>query len=1237
MAGKGGEWDVFISHASEDKEAVALPLAGLLERAGLRVWLDKNELSLGDSLRLKIDAGLAGSRFGVVILSERFFAKKWPNSELDSLFALEEVRGKVLLPVLHGIEHSAVARFSPLLAGKLTVSTARGLPHVAQEIIAAARRCDVNTPPAAPVSFPDAFESTGRLDPGTARGSMPSAPDLSFTPIPSTAGHRPAGPPDTLKKVLFWFAVQLPLAGVILAVMGGPPGVLRGVEAHPGRAIAVVAAYQGFVLGAGILKRVWENLEPDVVNAVTGFTRSWFLRLVSRFRRHYLRQVIYDHRLFNVRGLRTQGTYALKLNQVFVELRIAPNAIHQARIDLIDPRERSGSRPVWEFLRQIANEEAQALAIVGAPGSGKTTLLQHIALTLAANRQRRHRIRAYVPILLFLRDLVPAIASPSPPSLGALAQVYFSRKPGYPAPPPGWFERELLRGGCLVLLDGLDEVANDDQRLAVSAWVDEQIRTYSRSPFILTARPNGYRAAPLQGAHVLEVQPFSPEQTRAFIHNWYLANEIMRFGGQVDPGVHQQADAQAMHLIQRLRERPGLVDLTRNPLLLTMIATVHSYRGALPGRRVELYDEICDVLLGHWHAARGVASPLTATQLRSVLEPLAAHMMHKRTRELRTAEALAILRTPLERVGVTGGAVDRFLPDLQAKSGLFLERESDRWAFAHLTFQEYLASARLRKQSSPQGWPALIQSTWWMETLRLYAVQGDATPLLKACLAMGSVQALMLAIDVLEEASEIEHAVRREAEQLVIANLEAEDPELRRKAAEVHLARRLRSMHPIDERREIDLHYVTFAEYQLFLDEMRAQGRCLEPDHWAGVRFPSGQARAPVSGVRGRDADEFTQWLNVRYAGDAVYRLPTVEEIEAHHAEGSQAIAAWCNGEGSFTLAGLESGLAVALTGQVRALSPSLPLPPLDIAYHAGHFRAGSQSAWIDYAIYLALDRDRRARPSGTVLNWLEDARGIARILAGILREIDRTVDLEMIQRSVALGYLKGDYESNERQVESSRFRPIVHVREIDAIVMRALALGQTRSRSEARELGSVIESAHQRASGFWVDCPDIGEARALAFQLMSVLDFARHALSIHMLALDLAREFVQGGLLPEEACEAFTSAIEQRDLERADRVVRGLAPRPSHGSPGVTYALLSEVLELFRASTPQATRRAARNFAINLLEYRFRRRGGEEEKREDELRAYWFLRAVIAREAGALPAWEGIRLVRERPAEASA
>jgi hypothetical protein len=80
-------WDLFISHASEDKEEVALPLANTLKTAGLRVWLDKQELRVGDSLREKIDEGLAKSHFGVVILSNSFLDKRWPRNELNGLMA----------------------------------------------------------------------------------------------------------------------------------------------------------------------------------------------------------------------------------------------------------------------------------------------------------------------------------------------------------------------------------------------------------------------------------------------------------------------------------------------------------------------------------------------------------------------------------------------------------------------------------------------------------------------------------------------------------------------------------------------------------------------------------------------------------------------------------------------------------------------------------------------------------------------------------------------------------------------------------------------------------------------------------------------------------------------------------------------------------------------------------------------------------------------------------------------
>lgn len=129
-------WDAFISHASEDKETVAIPLAAALQRAGVRVWLDRFELRVGDSLREKIDEGLAESRFGIVILSPSFLAKGWPRRELNGLFALEESGRKVILPVWHEITKSALADQSPILADRLAVETSRGIQAVCSELMA---------------------------------------------------------------------------------------------------------------------------------------------------------------------------------------------------------------------------------------------------------------------------------------------------------------------------------------------------------------------------------------------------------------------------------------------------------------------------------------------------------------------------------------------------------------------------------------------------------------------------------------------------------------------------------------------------------------------------------------------------------------------------------------------------------------------------------------------------------------------------------------------------------------------------------------------------------------------------------------------------------------------------------------------------------------------------------------------------------------------------------------------
>jgi hypothetical protein len=129
--------DIFISHASEDKEEVARPIAAELRKRNVQVWYDEYALLLGDNLRRKIDEGLAQCRFGIVILSPHFFSKQWPQMELDGLAAREISKGaKVILPIWHNITKEQVEKYSPSLAGRLAVSTTAGLQTVVEQIMA---------------------------------------------------------------------------------------------------------------------------------------------------------------------------------------------------------------------------------------------------------------------------------------------------------------------------------------------------------------------------------------------------------------------------------------------------------------------------------------------------------------------------------------------------------------------------------------------------------------------------------------------------------------------------------------------------------------------------------------------------------------------------------------------------------------------------------------------------------------------------------------------------------------------------------------------------------------------------------------------------------------------------------------------------------------------------------------------------------------------------------------------
>jgi hypothetical protein len=125
---------LFVSHASEDKESFVRPLAHALKAKGIPLWYDEFSLKLGDSLRESIDRGLADCKAGLVVLSPAFFAKAWPQRELNALFTADLTGRAKLIPIWHQLDLTEVAVSSSLLADRFAIRSDVGVPAVAEAV-----------------------------------------------------------------------------------------------------------------------------------------------------------------------------------------------------------------------------------------------------------------------------------------------------------------------------------------------------------------------------------------------------------------------------------------------------------------------------------------------------------------------------------------------------------------------------------------------------------------------------------------------------------------------------------------------------------------------------------------------------------------------------------------------------------------------------------------------------------------------------------------------------------------------------------------------------------------------------------------------------------------------------------------------------------------------------------------------------------------------------------------------
>jgi hypothetical protein len=698
---------------------------------------------------------------------------------------------------------------------------------------------------------------------------------------------------------------------IIIPTLGGGVTVYYALNQHIGRAITSFLISIIWVIGAiggKFLKEVKDQIDEKlkkragvlaewIVSNLEAIVLNLWWKLTSRFQSNYYKSLVYRYRTYRTEGLKTKGKFALDMAKVFVPLRVAAQSPDLISPLMLQAHDNGNKRlEIWDFLAAIPSQPAyQHIAVIGAPGSGKTTLLEYLSLTYALNthRQQRRKVPTLIPILLYLRVIRDEITSDQPPTLAQLIESQDFVQQLHP--PPNWFSDKLHHKKCIVMLDGLDEVADEMQRNKVSQWINRQMVDYAGTPFILTSRPYGYRNSPLRHVGiVLEVQPFNLKEMDQFIRNWYLQSEVMRQIRKEDSGVRAEAKRQADDLVNRIKDNPSLAVMAVNPLLLTMIATVHDNRGALPGRRVELYAEICDVLLGRRQEAKSIPDPLTAKQKQAVLQVLALELMQRETRQFTLETGSSIIQHILSTVAGTTITPADFLKQNIDVSGLIIERELGVYELAHKSFQEYLAASQVKEVNQEDILIRNIDKTWWEETIRLYAAQSDATNLIRAALSLPSVNALSLARDCIEEGARVLPEVRQQLEDTLEAGLGSDDYEIARLAAEVKLSRRLHKLLRVDERTEIDTSYITCAEYQLFIDEKLKEGQYHQPDHWPSHKYPEGDAAKPVAGVRTSDATDFCEWLNQRYpARDFKYRLPTLTEMEENPIT-TAGIGSWC-------------------------------------------------------------------------------------------------------------------------------------------------------------------------------------------------------------------------------------------------------------------------------------------------------------------------------------------------------
>ena len=427
-------------------------------------------------------------------------------------------------------------------------------------------------------------------------------------------------------------------------------------------------------------------------------------------------------------------SFSPKVSDVYVSLRLSDTLHTEDRYGPEGEKvnsEQEQSHTPEEVMISLHEKKYRLLLVIGDPGSGKTTLLQHYALC-CFQKNRYNDFGFTEPVMVFyfpLRTLIPMGSGYAPLPANIFA---WSEGHSLAIPEPFFFESFRQRK-TLVLLDGLDEISELEERKSVCDWIRNAMTSFPKATLVVTSRQTGYRKmdkiriqAPFLRADILD---FDPQQKKEFLQQWFKALFRDKSLG-AEATALKKADALVTFLSDEqnksLRQMAGL------PLLLQIMALLwHKDENLSPSRSV-LYKKILDYLLDYQDEQKKRTPLLAIAEAIKVLSPVAFWMQEKwKSDKIGRGEMKKRLQTELNKLSREQNppSAEEFCKDMVDRAGLLVEYGKQDYIFRHKSFREYLVAVHLitqvNKVRSLKKLVIHFGEDWWSEPLRYFFGQVD--------------------------------------------------------------------------------------------------------------------------------------------------------------------------------------------------------------------------------------------------------------------------------------------------------------------------------------------------------------------------------------------------------------------------------------------------------------------------------------------------------------------------------